>query len=688
MTSPTRVVASPRAPFGYTDAALRFPSSPALLPLFVLDALTAFVALVGFKLALFSHAAFGAEGQTSAARTFAKLGLCLGWDVVGALLIGALGVGLQVALGRTRLRPRIGRARLALQAAHGLFLAVSLEVSRVVGAPLEKAALDLAFFNEEGGAQGGAPMASSIAPYLTWSLAPQLVAAVLVPVAVHGFLSVRLLPLRRWTRWTLAALGAALFIASAFVIPGLANGRAAVHTHGLERSPLPLLLGSYLRDPVRRLVLREAPPADPFCLPLGVPAAAQGGARAPGENPLRDARPRRTNVVVVLLESVGLRNLETGAMPFLDGLRTSPRSVNFARHYATWPQTMKAVFSLLCSELPYPHYTPITYVNPAIPCVSLSEALKGAGYETALFMSGDIAFDRAVRFFKHRKLDVIKDRNEVPAAKAGWNNTWGTDERTMVGALLSWLDDRKADGRTAPFFVHYNFVTGHHPYEYPGHPMGKGLSVEEEAAAQRRTLGFVDDRLRDLVDGLRARGLLEDTLIAIVSDHGPGSGRPGMGRVRDASVYEGSVHVPLVLHGPQLGAGGEIAFTTSHLDVAPTVLGLVGVPVPRTMKGRDLRVDDGPRLAIMSTRPPLSQLGVVAGRWKLVHWQETGVSELFDVHADPAESRDLSDQRRDVVNTLVTAGRGWQRHSRHLIENYAAVLKTAGRRCGAGPRRP
>jgi arylsulfatase A-like enzyme len=304
-------------------------------------------------------------------------------------------------------------------------------------------------------------------------------------------------------------------------------------------------------------------------------------------------------------------------------------------------------------------------------------------------MAGDVAFDRASRFFKHRKLDRLVDRNRIPEAQTAWRNNWSIDERVMVKAMFSWLDDRRAQGRTAPFFVHYNFVAGHHPYEVPGFSLPQGATPAEESAAQARTLRFVDDRLREIVEGLRQRGLLEDTLIAVVSDHGPGSGRPGMGRVRDASVYEGSVHVPFVLYGPQLdGAAGEVAFTTNHLDVAPTLLGLVGLAAPTTMKGRDLRVDDGPRLAIMSTRPPLSQLGVVAGRWKLVHWQETGVSELFDVHADPAESRDLSDQRRDVVNTLVTAGRGWQRHSRHLIENYAAVLKTAGRRCGAGPRRP
>jgi hypothetical protein len=345
------------------------------------DAVAAFGALLVFKVALFAHAALGAEGHTSAARTFAKLGLCLGWDALGAVLVGGLGAALAAGLGAAGRGAWSLPARRGLQALHGLFLAVSLEVSRVVGAPLEKAALDLAFFGQEGGAQGGLQMASSIAPYLTPALLPELLAALLFPLWLHGRLSRRLSPLRRPVAFALAGTGAALFVASALVIPGLANGRAAVHTYGLERSPLPLLVGSYLRDPVRRLVLREPPPADPFCLTMDMPAALAREA-APVANPLRAARPRPTNVVLVLLESVAVRNLAGRPMPFLDELASSERGVRFSRHYSTWPQTMKAVFSLLCSEMPYPHYTPITYVNPAIPCVSLSEALKGAGYDT------------------------------------------------------------------------------------------------------------------------------------------------------------------------------------------------------------------------------------------------------------------------------------------------------------------
>jgi arylsulfatase A-like enzyme len=202
--------------------------------------------------------------------------------------------------------------------------------------------------------------------------------------------------------------------------------------------------------------------------------------------------------------------------------------------------------------------------------------------------------------------------------------------------------------------------------------------------AQRATLRFVDDRLRELLDGLRSQQLLDSTLVAIVSDHGPGSGRAGMGRIRDASIYEGSVHVPLVVSGPQLaGARGAVTLPTGHIDLAPTLLGLLDLQPPATMKGRDLTHGSEPRVVILATRPPLSQIGVRAGPWKLVHWAETGANELFDVAHDPDEREDVSSSHRELVSTLDAIGHKWQTHSRHLIENYAAVLASSGHRCSS-----
>ncbi len=640
--------------------------------------LTALAATFIFKVALFAYSASGAEGAESALLTWPRLLLCFGWDVLSACVVAAVAAAVAVPLGR-RL-PRLATAwSIIVQALYGLFLIVSFNVAIIIGAPLDKAAIDLLFLYNATPGGTGRLMADSVAPYVTPAFGVQAVASLALPPMILFWIrrSAGASPLLG--RRSVGALATCVFL-TLVAVPGLANGLLAVHTFGLERSPLTMLALSYAREPLRALRHAAPPSTDPYCFDLRSPVPVDG------TNPLRAARPARTHLVLVILESVSTRSLSPAPtpMPWLDALGNAPNGVRFNNHYTHWAQTMKAAFSIWCSELPHPDYPPITYVNPAIPCISLPEALKAAGYDTAVLTSADFAFDRQIRFLKHRRIDYMVDRNDMPGHTGAWDNAWGIDERVTTSAVLDWIAQQRRVHPEQPFFATYNMAAGHHPYEFPGSTPGRWLDKDGETAAQRATLRFADDRLRDIVDGLTRQQLLDSTLIAIVSDHGPGSGRAGMGRIRDASIYEGSVHVPLVMSGPQLaGASGPVTLPTGHIDIAPTPLGLLGVEPPATMKGRDLTRDSDQRVVMLATRPPLLQVGVRAGPWKLVHWDETGVNELFDVAHDPDERVDLSGRQPELTSTLEALSRRWQDHSRYLIDNYAAVLASSGRRCAA-----
>jgi arylsulfatase A-like enzyme len=644
----------------------------------VANFLTALTTTVLFKIALFAYSVSGAEGTSSALLTWPRIVLCLGWDVLSAAAVAAIAAVI-VAPVASRLPRTAVAASAIVQSVYALFLVISYHVALIVGAPLDKAAIDLLFFYNATPGRTGSLVADSVAPYVTPAVDVEAILAMTLAVGLLVWLARRRNVDRSIGGRGVMVLATLIFL-TVVAVPGLANGLLAVHTFGLERSPLTMLAVSYAREPLSALARRDPVPADPYCLDLRSPVPVDG------TNPLTRATPKKTNLLLVILESISTRSLSPAPtpMPTLDQLGRAPNGVRFDNHYTHWAQTMKAAFSIWCSELPHPEYPPITYVNPAIPCVSLTEALKAAGYDTALLTSADLAFDRQIRFLKHRQIDVMLDRNDMPGREGAWENAWGIDERVTTRAVLDWIARQRRERPDHPFFGTYNMATGHHPYEYPGSPPGQWLDRGVETAAQRATLHFADDRLRDLMDGLARQQLLDSTLLAIVSDHGPGSGRAGMGRIRDASIYEGSVHVPFVINGPQLAAaGGAVTLPTGHIDIAPTLLGLLGIEPPPTMKGRDLTRDSEGRVVILATRPPLSQVGVRAGRWKLVHWAETGANELFDVASDPDERDDVSSSHRDLVQTLDAIGHRWQTHSRHLIENYAEVLAASGRRCSA-----
>ncbi len=648
--------------------------------------------LAVMKGVLVGHNLSGAEGRTSAATLLPKTLLFLGWDVAGAVLVALVCLGLVVALPRRR-DGLAASLLVPLLAVHGWAVAMSGFVSIVMGAPATKATIDLGFLNSD--ARPGVQVDSgavwnSIAHMATPFNLTLLFGLTLLPPLL--FLALRRrLRLGRGLRRGLALVAGALAVATIAGLPSLINGQVLgirVHTFGLERSPMITLAASYLRPVVRDWQAPSADLGDPYCFDYASLAAP---GRVPHDPLLVAGRqiegagshPRRSNVILVQLESIGGASLgdRPDAMPFLSELGRPGRGVALQAHYSPWPQTMKAVFSMFCGEMPYGDYPPITAVDPALPVTCLSDVLKAAGFRTGWFTSSDLAYDRQLRFLKHHHLDVLGDMYTIPGADKAWRNSWGIDERAMIDAIFAWVDERPGQ----PFFAFYGQAAGHHPYAFAGGPGAGETTLEAEHAAYRACALHVDQSLRWLVEGLEARGLHDDTLLVIASDHGEAFDQHG-GRTHGNQVYDESVRVPAVLAGPQVRqVGGPVTFPTSHIDLAPTVLGLLGLDVPISMKGRDLTREDDARLVISGARPPAEQLGVRDDRWRAVVSLETGVVELFDVSTDANEQRNVYDRHRDLADRLVARARAWQQHSRNLVENYAAIAADHARACRAVP---
>jgi lipoteichoic acid synthase len=362
-------------------------------------------------------------------------------------------------------------------------------------------------------------------------------------------------------------------------------------------------------------------------------------------------------------------------MPFLTGLGRRPGAARFANHYSTWSLTSKAFFSFFCSELPYPTYRAESLVNPLIPCVSLPEVLHAAGYRTAFVTGQDLAYDRQRRFFSHRDFDVLWDRRTMPGVEDAWIGAWCVDDRFVVDRVI----DLARAQRDQPFFVYYGMSAGHHPFncckEHEDHP------IADRVQRYYRALGFVDDRLRDLLGALAADGRLDDTLVVIFSDHGDGHGRY-VGR----NAWQPVIKVPSVVLGPQLGAGNrQVELNTSHIDLAPTILDLLGLPIPCTMKGRDLVADGTHRVALFGGRPPKWQLGLTDGDWKFI-WEDQSLEMLFDLSHDPGELRNLAERHPDKVERYRHKLEQWSAFSANLIENYGEILARSG--CDPDARTP
>ncbi|GMV94800.1 MAG: hypothetical protein AMXMBFR82_45780 [Candidatus Hydrogenedentota bacterium] len=240
------------------------------------------------------------------------------------------------------------------------------------------------------------------------------------------------------------------------------------------------------------------------------------------------------------------------------------------------------------------------------------------------------------------------------------------DEVTRIA--LDLLENRDA---SKPVFGWIHFSDPHAPYEFhkkfnPGNRVLRKLSDEEDTRARYDSeVAYTDHHIGQILDALP-----EDAYVVFVADHGESLYEHdylGHGR----RIYQPGLHIPLIVRGPGIAAGRSNV-PARGIDVAPTVLGLAGLPKVDGMLGADLLNDSVPQdrvrvvetyggavpripgaKALMASRPPMRQ-GVLAGEWKLViGGPET---ELFNLATDPLELTNLADseqQRREELAALI-----------------------------------
>lgn len=557
------------------------------------------------------------------------------WQDLALSLAVALGTALLLALvaGRAAAwRTAVLALSWSTYAILALWLALSLPASAMLGSPLTWPML----------AGAGPALADSVSVALTWprllAMLAVLATAALVPLL--GRARGRALP-----AGTLRPSGAAEG-PDAPPKPGWSR----IRTWGLLWSVG--LLGACLEPPPggghRNAVLALATTAwRAGRAELPSPGAAGEAAHAlPAEGPSRDlrlleGRAQGRNLIWVVLESTGAAYLR----PYGAALDPMPRLTRLARGgivfeqaYTVYPESVKGLYSLLCSRATAPYRAAADYAARRRPCVDLATRLRDAGYATALYHSGRFAYLGMRDIVADRGFDRLLDAGDIGGP---YLSSFGTDDGATVERLLADLDARQPD---RPFFVMVLPVAGHHPYESPGtgpRPFGEADNHQRYLS----DLAMGDAALGRLIDGIEARGLGRDTLWVISGDHGEAFEQHPGNVVHSLFIYEENVRVPLIIAAPGLTdlapAPRRAPQIASLVDVAPTILALLGLSAPDAWLGRSLL----PPLAgdaRFYTDHTSWQSGLRHGRWKYILDHDSGKGRLYDLHADPGETDDLT----------------------------------------------
>jgi arylsulfatase A-like enzyme len=159
---------------------------------------------------------------------------------------------------------------------------------------------------------------------------------------------------------------------------------------------------------------------------------------------------------------------------------------------------------------------------------------------------------------------------------------------------------------------------------------------------------FADEYFGRLLDLLRARALLDDSVVVLTSDHGEEFMEHG-GVGHGQTLHREVVHVPMLVRMPGgAGGGGHVDRLVRLTDVLPTVLDAVGIPTPTGLDGVSWLAPQPPAASVeapaMLLLGPFDQQAVIAGRWKAIRDFTRPAGDrvaLFDTDADPAERHDI-----------------------------------------------
>jgi phosphoglycerol transferase MdoB-like AlkP superfamily enzyme len=282
----------------------------------------------------------------------------------------------------------------------------------------------------------------------------------------------------------------------------------------------------------------------------------------------------RLNVVVLVCESLGAEfSAAFGGSrdwtPELD--RLAGQGLMFPNMYASGTRTVRGLEAITTSLPPIPTVS-ILHRPGGDHVANWGGIMREHGYRTSFLYGGYGDFDDMNRFFAGNGFEVL-DRTDI-RRPTRFENIWGVSDEDLYDLTLEHLDEVAASG--APFFTIVMNTSNHKPYTFREGVPG----VRAKGGGRESGVRYADFAIGYFMREAARHAWFDDTLFVIVADHGARL----YGR---AEIPVASYRIPLVLYSPQHLERGAVEALTTQIDIAPTVLGLLGLPYRAPFFGQD-----------------------------------------------------------------------------------------------------
>lgn len=338
----------------------------------------------------------------------------------------------------------------------------------------------------------------------------------------------------------------------------------------------------------------------------------------------------------------GNRGVKT---PIIDGL--AKEGILCAHATTPSPSTLPAHSSLLTGLYPFHHGARANGTFRLKDKVTtLAERLKDEGYHTGAVIS---AFVLDSRFGLDQGFDLYHD-DLTKGMKYSPNMFRERAAELTNEPATQWLRDNA--NAEEPFFLWVHYFDPHAVYMPP-----EPFRSEYKGAPYNGEIAYVDSQIGVLLSQLEELGVRDRTLVVYASDHGEGLGEHGE-QTHSLLVYDATLHVPMIWHAPAgLPQGKVIERQTCLVDVAPTILHLLGKDVPEELDGINLceKPSEPHRSVLIESIATMTMhgwaplLGVRRDDFKYIL---APTPELYDLVEDPRELSNLHDELSETVGDL------------------------------------
>jgi phosphoglycerol transferase MdoB-like AlkP superfamily enzyme len=304
------------------------------------------------------------------------------------------------------------------------------------------------------------------------------------------------------------------------------------------------------------------------------PAAKLVSYLQPPSEPMGPFHKRPRNVVLITVESLSARYL--GAYgntqqltPNLD--RLAREGYRFDKLYATGTRTVRGLEALSLGTPPIPGQAIVRRPHNQH-LATIGEYLEAQHYTTQFVYGGYGYFDNMNAYFSGNDYQVL-DRTDFDPRHIAAENIWGVADETLFDNALQALDQDAAQRR--PFFMQIMTTSNHRPYTFPA---GR---IDLPQGTRKAAVKYTDYAIGRFIAQASSKPWFDDTLFVIVADHCASvAGR--------TSLPVDKYHIPMIFYAPHLLQPGRHTLLASQIDLAPTLLDLLGARGSEQFFGQNL----------------------------------------------------------------------------------------------------